>query len=274
MMKSIALLTVVLGFFWISGAQANQKFGSECFACHQNVQKSHTKGNHAGLDCAVCHSGVDKHLKNPGAGTKPGKPADNSCQSCHAKNSKLMSWKFADHTRAGVKCSDCHSIHSSKIGKGGKLASSLKDKNSEMCISCHQGVMSRFNMPSRHPVKEGAMSCINCHDPHASKQTSQKSKTEQCTKCHQSVRGPHAMEHAPVTEDCMICHNPHGSPQRKLLKTAQPTLCIQCHTVAGRRHGVSGNASQTQRITGAALRNCTGCHAQIHGSSGDPHMRF
>ncbi|MEK6664536.1 MAG: cytochrome c3 family protein, partial [Pseudomonadota bacterium] len=86
--------------------------------------------------------------------------------------------------------------------------------------------------------------------------------------------GPHAFEHPPVAEDCTTCHDPHGSPNKKLLSVAQPMQCLQCHSIAGNRHGQAGANNNTQRITGAALRDCASCHGSIHGSSADQHLRF
>ena len=108
---------------------------------------------------------------------------------------------------------------------------------------------------------------------HDGKQTSLGGKTEQCTKCHQAVRGPHVFEHPPVVEDCSNCHNPHGSPNRRLLEIAQPMQCLQCHALPGNRHGQTGARNNTQTISGAVLRNCTSCHGAIHGSSVDQHLR-
>ena len=143
-----------------------------------------------------------------------------------------------------------------------------------MLWSCRQDVLARFSMTSRHPVKEGGVSCTGCHEPHAASKTALGGKNEQCTKCHQAVRGPHVFEHPPAAEDCTTCHDPHGSSNKKLLSVAQPMLCLQCHSIAGNRHGQSGAVNNTQRISGAALRDCTSCHAAVHGGSVDQHLRF
>lgn len=135
-------------------------------------------------------------------------------------------------------------------------------------------------MPSHHPVKEGALSCTGCHDPHEGKQVRLASRNDKCLSCHQRQRGPQAFEHVPVTEDCANCHNPHGTPNRKLLNIAQPMLCLQCHSLPNNRHGQTGSTNATaagvlaERVSGAVLRNCTACHGQIHGSSHDQHLRY
>ncbi len=143
------------------------------------------------------------------------------------------------------------------------------DAKSALCMTCHTDVAARMNMPSHHPVKEGGLSCVSCHDPHSGKQTALAGKNAHCAKCHQAVAGPKVFEHAPVAEDCTTCHNPHGSPNRRLLQLTQPMQCLQCHSVTANRH-----ASGTGALRGAQLRNCTNCHSAIHGSHSDPKLKF
>jgi DmsE family decaheme c-type cytochrome len=256
---------------WGTAAMAQVPAQPVCMECHDRKDLGKVAVHHG--DCASCHGGAEAHLSDPGRGTIA-MPGSDSCLACHGRDTKTMQWDFADHRRAGVGCSDCHGIHAEKRPTHGNPALAMKDKASALCVSCHQSVLARFNMPSHHPVKEGAMSCLSCHDPHGSSQVSLTAKTAQCTSCHQSVRGPHMVEHPPAAEDCVSCHNPHGSPNRRLLQVAEPMLCLQCHSVAGNRHGLDGATNNTQRITGTALRKCTSCHSQVHGSSHDQHLRY
>jgi DmsE family decaheme c-type cytochrome len=200
-------------------------------------------------------------------------PDSDQCLSCHSQDSKRMNFTFAEHHKAGVQCSDCHGVHSPKLGAPGAGMERFA-QDTALCANCHQDVLVRFGMRSHHAVREGALACNTCHDPHGSKQTSLAAKTAQCTECHQAVRGPHAFEHAPVAEDCTTCHNPHGSPNRQLLELAQPMLCLQCHSVAGNRHGATGAGANNQVISATALRNCSSCHNAVHGSHMDQHLRF
>lgn len=255
-----------------AAARAEAPDNSACISCHDVAAASHAKGMHGKLDCAKCHAGAEKHLANPGPGTRPARPDAASCQVCHVKDANRMNWAFSDHKKAGLDCTACHSNHTPKTVKNADKTAKYKDANSALCASCHKEVMARFNMSSHHPLKEGGISCADCHDPHADKKQALASKTETCTKCHQAVRGPHTMEHPPVTEDCLTCHNPHGSPVKKLLTIAQPALCLRCHSLADKRHAVGAAAGA--RVTGAALRNCTACHNGIHGSAYDQHLRY
>lgn len=266
------ILIAALAVLSPAAAKADAPDNSACVTCHDAAAASNAKGMHAKLDCAKCHSGTEKHLANPGPATRPAKPDAASCQVCHVKDANRMNWAFSDHKKVGLDCTACHSNHTPKAVKSLDKTAKYKDANSALCASCHKEVMVRFNMSSHHPLKEGGISCADCHDPHADKKQTLTAKTEMCTKCHQAVRGPHAMEHPPVTEDCLTCHTPHGSPVKKLLVVAQPALCLRCHSLADNRHAVGAAAGA--RTTGAALRNCTACHGGIHGSSFDQHLRY
>lgn len=269
--KRFAVLSaaVAVGILWGGVALAQGPGISVCMDCHDRKDMGKVQVHHG--DCASCHGGADAHMANPGKGTIA-MPVAANCLSCHDRDRKIMNWNFADHSRAGVQCNDCHGIHAVKSLPAGNPAMAIKDKSTATCVSCHEGVLARFNMPSHHPVKEGAMSCVSCHDPHGSVQVSLIAKTAQCTTCHQSVRGPHMIEHPPAAEDCVSCHNPHGSPNRRLLQLAEPMLCLQCHSVAANRHSATGAADGI--IGGAALRKCSSCHSQVHGSSHDQHLRY
>jgi DmsE family decaheme c-type cytochrome len=252
-----------------------------CKACH--VPYDAHKVNIYHSDCLACHTPETKHLTEDGKGSVQFPTADN-CLACHKNNDhKRMNWAFSAHKKAGVECRNCHGIHSPKI-KEINVGMWKSDKNSMLCMSCHKDVAARMNMPSHHPVKEGGLSCVSCHDPHSGNLsvsgpvgptglTSLVGKNEQCAKCHQNVSGPKVFEHAPVVEDCTICHNPHGSPNRRLMQLAQPMQCLQCHSLALNKHTTTMPDS-SRKLTGTQLRNCTNCHSAIHGSHSDPKLKY
>lgn len=248
-----------------------------CAECHDDSEaKVHVYHG----DCLACHTDAENHAQaETPRKVKVAFPETAQCLACHVKDSRRMNFTFAEHNRAGIQCSDCHGMHSPKV-KTLSVSMAKAGKEAALCATCHQDVQARFNMPSHHPVKEGGLSCIGCHDPHAGKQVTLASRTDQCLTCHQRIRGPQAFEHAPVAEDCATCHDPHGSPNRKLLQVAQPMLCLQCHSLPNVRHGQTAlNTATTaaivgERVSGAVLRNCTACHSQVHGSSHDEHLRY
>lgn len=248
---------------------ASEAGSYRCEECHETIKESKIYIYHS--NCESCHGGGGMHASAPAKGNI-GFPQSGECLTCHKNNSKRMDWEFSSHNKAHLSCTDCHEIHVSNAELK-SVGTKKMDMNSAKCIRCHQEIAARLNMASHHPVKEGGVSCTNCHDPHGSgSQTSLLGKNDQCFKCHQAVRGPNVFEHPPVVEDCAICHNPHGSPNRNLLEAAQPILCLRCHSLADNRH--AEGAATGGRVSGAVLRRCTNCHGSLHGSHQDPHLRF
>lgn len=257
-------LCLVAAPAWAQAPEADRN--AVCKTCHVAYEGHQVNVYHS--DCAACHTVTDpKHVTEGGKSVKF--PSSDKCMACHQDNDhKRMNWSFSAHKKAGVECRNCHGMHSPKQPKQASPALWKTDKQSAVCMDCHQDVAARLSMPSHHPVKEGALSCVSCHDPHSGKQTSLVSKNDQCYTCHQAIRGPKVFEHAPVVEDCGICHDPHGTPNRRLLTLSQPMQCLQCHSMALTRHPlVAGQQS------GVALRNCTSCHGAIHGSHIDPNLK-
>lgn len=58
----------------------------------------------------------------------------------------------------GVKCSDCHDMHSTKLIHSGN----------QVCTSCHQHSAGKYDTPNHHHHAQGTpgAACVNCHMPH------------------------------------------------------------------------------------------------------------
>ena len=55
-----------------------------CYECHDPIKSLHKMGKHANVNCVSCHSGLEKHLKNPGAETRPATDTSwEACGKCH-----------------------------------------------------------------------------------------------------------------------------------------------------------------------------------------------
>ncbi|MEK6697769.1 MAG: ammonia-forming cytochrome c nitrite reductase subunit c552 [Nitrospirota bacterium] len=55
-----------------------------CYGCHDPVKQLHTMGKHVKVNCVNCHSGLEKHLKNPGPDTRPATDTSwEACGKCH-----------------------------------------------------------------------------------------------------------------------------------------------------------------------------------------------
>ena len=178
------------------------------------------------------------------------------CLKCHTANATfgLHYWNTSVHNLSGVSCFDCHEVH-----QGVDLKVRRKDV-AALCYKCHTEIKAQFSLPNHHPVNEGRVTCLDCHDPMGSPNRymlKDGSMKELCGNCHAEKAGPFAFEHGDVTERCINCHRPHGSVNQHLLKVRLPYLCYQCHEA---QHEVTDQINQQQRTI------CTDCHTEIHGS--------
>jgi DmsE family decaheme c-type cytochrome len=165
------------------------------------------------------------------------------------------------------------------------------DAASQLCVGCHRDVEAQLTYPSHHPVAEGGLSCLSCHDPHEDRRVSAIDPNRRCGSCHQDFEGPWIFEHPPVVEGCTTCHNPHGAVGDDLLEVVQPAICLSCHTLNDAWHhdpvgsGILDNTTisednprtPTERIivqeAQLFFRRCTDCHGAVHGSYTDEHLR-
>jgi len=235
---------------------------------HMRIEPFEVGGRVVG--CEGCHGDGAQHMEAGGDASliktfEPGS-GETACLECHQTRG-LPEWHASTHAQEEVSCSNCHSIHTAK-------------KPLTACIECHSDVVTQFQLPYHHPVKEEMMTCTSCHNPHAAteKQLITHERTsELCYTCHQDKQGPFIFEHDPVQEDCMICHNPHGTVSRGLLNMGEPALCLQCHEfhfhagyAAVDELELNGNVYTSPN--GAASFNagfatrCTACHMRVHGS--------
>ena len=273
-----------------AGAQSGEAttatyVGAEtCLECHSELggalgpHGSQGFGRLSDHGCETCHGPGSIHVEDPDVvanrPTLNGKTADQItvvCQRCHDGRAQFF-WSSSMHNQRGVACTDCHSIHAAKSETSQLKAATVM----EQCFSCHKNIRAELWKNSHHPVREGKISCTDCHNPHGTqtaKMLLADSVNELCFTCHTEKRGPFIWEHAPVRESCMNCHTPHGSNHIKLQKTSVPYLCQQCH--ANTRHpgtiyDDTKLPSPDNPTTGSNRifnRACLDCHAAIHGSN-------
>lgn len=245
---------------------------------HARVFAEDANGQSRAIVCEDCHGPGSEHVGRPTeAGTligfadhsaTPVRDQNTACLTCH-QGGKRLHWEGSAHESADVACSDCHNPMAN-FTNDSLLA---REGVNETCFGCHKAQRSEFRKRSHMPLLEGKLTCIDCHGPHGTGTDPllvADSVNETCYQCHAEKRGPFLWEHAPVQENCLNCHRPHGSNHEKLLLTARPLLCQQCHTSIGHVNELltAGNLAGGARPDPRAIgRSCSNCHAQIHGSN-------
>jgi DmsE family decaheme c-type cytochrome len=181
------------------------------------------------------------------------------CLACHERGDRTY-WSGSTHETRGLACSECHTVM-----RQVSLKANLKTKTElETCFQCHKDRRAQIFRSAHMPIREGKVTCSNCHNPHGAVTEAllkENSVNDTCYKCHAEKRGPFLFEHAPVRENCLSCHDPHGSNTEYMLKVSRPRLCAECH---GFGHG--GLASGPLSVETFA-RSCQNCHTAIHGSN-------
>ena len=73
------------------------------------------------------------------------------------------------------------------------------------------------------------------------------------------------------TDGCWACHEPHGSANPRMLTRHEVRLvCLECHSNIAVGKTVGGVPPAFHDLRSPRYRNCTVCHAAIHGSQSSP----
>jgi DmsE family decaheme c-type cytochrome len=253
---------VCLGCHTSQAAAFNQTTMGRIF---RNPRTAQEKGG-----CETCHGAGSLHVKAGGGRGVGGiisfrkndttrTNAENNaiCLSCHDKGDRNY-WQGSVHEARDVACTDCHTVMA-RVSVRGQLKT---EREVDTCYQCHKDRRVQAQRSSHMPLREGKLTCTNCHNPHGSASDAmlkEASVNDNCYKCHAEKRGPFLWEHPPVRENCLNCHEAHGSNLEYLLKVQRPRLCQDCHSV--------GHPSQSPLVNTAFNRSCNNCHSQIHGSN-------
>lgn len=215
-----------------------------CFDCHTNINRAFLASPHARL-----------YVSDLGMKSEAG------CESCHGPGS--------EHVRVGG-------------GLGKFIVNPGRDPAA--CFVCHQEIHSQFRLPHHHPLLEGQMNCVQCHDPHGmdihkpAGGLAFARQDQSCAECHRDQSKPHVFVHEALREGCTSCHQPHGSINNKLLLARDNNLCLRCHAQIANPTFPDGSISigGTSHLTYLSRGTCwsAGCHTAVHGSNVDAKLRY
>ncbi len=287
---SVVLMASGLTMFAQTGGSPGYAGSETCKTCHEEIFNNLQKTPHFAIEtgarrgwaqksCESCHGPGAKHAESASADDirNPAKlnagEVDRTCLTCHLNQNTKGGRIATGHAKDEVACTTCHSVHGAN---GAKLVLRKKNEITAKCGSCHVSELAAFNRPYKHRVPEGAMSCIDCHNPHASFRADSMQASfgnePGCLQCHSDKRGPFVFEHPVVKlEGCNACHEPHGSANpRMLIRHEVRNLCLECHSnlpiPSAKNAKLGGVPPAFHDLRSTRFQNCTICHSKIHGS--------
>ena len=179
----------------------------------------------------------------------------------------------------GTGCESCHGPGSKHVEAGGGIGRFIINpgRTPDACLRCHLATRAEFQLPVHHPVVEGHMNCVQCHDPHGEDihkpagGLAMARLNEDCAQCHREQTRPFVFEHPALREGCTTCHNPHGSINRMMLTQADNNLCFRCHAQTQNSAGDIFIGASVHTVY-LQIGTCwsSGCHTAVHGSDINP----
>jgi len=285
----IILIFMLFNTSFISAAEPNNHDvgDKECYLCHKFIKKNlgFLESSHGAIfsnaarntlearGCEACHGQGAKHVEVAGDEEHQGplliqsfKPDDDNilainetCSQCHQRGETLH-WSGSMHQMNELACTSCHTLHTKK-----------SKVQPQACENCHTDIRAKLQRSSHMPMREGLISCMDCHNPHGSGSDAalvKPSINETCYQCHAEKRGPFIWEHAPVQESCATCHDPHGSSHKSMMKMRPPYMCQSCHQTTHHPSGLKNGSDLNEPVSKPTVgKYCMNCHSKIHGST-------
>ncbi len=212
-----------------------------------------------------------------------------TCAACHKEAKSFATTLHARMQIAGPRdraaqfgCESCHGAGSKHVEAGGGRGRFIVNpgQDPEACLQCHLDKKAEIRLPYHHPIAEGRLNCVSCHDPHGEDIHRPAGllvarNHDLCARCHREQAQPHVFEHEALREGCTICHDVHGSINPKLLTERDNNLCLKCHAQTPSAPGVVfiGEVNHTMFLQQGACFSA-GCHTAVHGSNISSKLRY
>ncbi|MES0446384.1 MAG: cytochrome c3 family protein [Desulfobacterales bacterium] len=255
--------------------------GKGCLNCHDphtSTRFSFLLKKDAPSLCLGCHK-TDKpsfktqHMNYP--------VADSNCSSCHnphGSDKKGILYATAHAPVSEKKCAECHA------GPKSRAPLKTKKRGTELCRQCHKDMLDKtFSKNRVHWPLMDNTGCLNCHNPHATKQKKlvKGPIVSVCGRCHSdtvelqklSINNPKNKQLCePVkTGNCTSCHAPHSADNILLIAQSSSTdLCGKCHEWHTHSTHPIGEKAIDQRNKNLTV-DCLSCHKSC-GTGNNPGM--
>jgi len=273
--------------------------GSEtCELCHADLSKKFASNPHAelalehggkGVTCEGCHGGGKAHVESGGDPTKilqlskmPAKQMDATCLGCH--ETAHPNFLRSDHGKAGVSCTNCHSIH-------GLVPAAIPAVPAAPVVVAAEK-KSRFSARMLGVLKPDASisdplewNAASVAIPGDNPSLLRAPQPQLCFSCHSDIKPAFSQPfHHKVNEGlmkCTDCHDTHGTFNNNQVRSTadQNMICTKCHTetrgpfvfehVAVKAEGCVGchspHGSQNARLLNVPNINqmCNQCHSPV-----------
>jgi predicted CXXCH cytochrome family protein len=250
-----------------------------CLNCHDphaSTKSDHLLKTEVPALCHKCHETGKltfrrTHMNYP--------VADSNCVSCHnphGSNNRGIVFDVAHASVTERKCTACH-----------QKATSLKTRRpaTELCKGCHKKMVEQtFGQNRVHWPLLDNVGCLNCHEPHASKEQKLMKGPEisVCGECHSdTVELQELSKENPKNKNlcepvksgnCTTCHSPHAS-DNVLLVTQESIsfdICAGCHNWEHHSTHPIGEKIIDQRNRNLRV-DCLSCHSGC-GTGNKPFM--
>ena len=85
------------------------------------------------------------------------------CLGCHERGERTL-WQGSVHQTRGLACTNCHTVMKN-VSRKNQLKTAFE---ADTCFQCHKDRRAQMFRSSHMPLREGKMTCSDCHNPHGS----------------------------------------------------------------------------------------------------------